>query len=181
MFYTLPRFGLSFFVLLFFLWNNFCSKHSILLYSIAVLSTPSFYMVWCMQCHRKRHNTPSATVHSRLFKTSVTLQWGHNWRDGVSNHQPHRFFYSTVYSGIDQRQHQSSASPAFVRGIHRGPVNSPHKWPERGKFFHLTTSLWCSYAIDFVVIKGIRSGFLCIVKISGTQGCSLIGDQRTTS
>ena len=35
--------------------------------------------------------------------------------------------YSTVYSGADQRKHQSSASLAFVRGIHRWPVNSPHK------------------------------------------------------
>ena len=35
--------------------------------------------------------------------------------------------YSTVCSGSDQRKHQSSASLAFVRGIHRGPVNSPHK------------------------------------------------------
>ena len=37
--------------------------------------------------------------------------------------------YSTVYSDTDQRKHQSSASLAFVRGIHRSPVNSPHKWP----------------------------------------------------
>ena len=28
--------------------------------------------------------------------------------------------YSSVYSGADQRKHQSSASLAFVRGIHRG-------------------------------------------------------------
>ena len=35
--------------------------------------------------------------------------------------------YSTVYSDADQRKHQSSASLAFVRGIHRGRVNSPHK------------------------------------------------------
>ena len=34
--------------------------------------------------------------------------------------------YSAFYSGADQRKHQSSASLAFVRGIHRGPVNSPH-------------------------------------------------------
>ena len=27
--------------------------------------------------------------------------------------------YSIVYSGVDQRKHQSSASLAFVRGIHR--------------------------------------------------------------
>ena len=31
-------------------------------------------------------------------------------------------FYSTVYSGTDQRKHQSSASLAFVWGIHRCPA-----------------------------------------------------------
>ena len=35
--------------------------------------------------------------------------------------------YSTVYSDADQRKHQSSASLVFVRGIHRWPVNSPHR------------------------------------------------------
>ena len=43
--------------------------------------------------------------------------------------------YSTVYSDADQRKHQSSASLAFVRGIHRGPVNSQHKWPVTRKMF----------------------------------------------
>ena len=32
--------------------------------------------------------------------------------------------FSTVYLDTDQRKHQSSASLAFVRGIHRRPVNS---------------------------------------------------------
>ena len=43
--------------------------------------------------------------------------------------------YSPVYSGADQSKHQSSASLAFVWGIHRGPVNSPHKWPVTRKMF----------------------------------------------
>ena len=43
--------------------------------------------------------------------------------------------YSTVYSDADQRRHQSSASLAFVWGIHRGLVNSPHKWPVTRKMF----------------------------------------------
>ena len=38
--------------------------------------------------------------------------------------------YSTVYSGADQRTHQSSASLAY----------SPHKWPVTRKCFHLITS-----------------------------------------
>ena len=37
--------------------------------------------------------------------------------------------YSTVHSDADQRKHKSSVSLAFVRGIHRWPVNSPHKGP----------------------------------------------------
>ena len=43
--------------------------------------------------------------------------------------------YSTVYSGADQRKHQSFATLAFVRGIHRWPGNSPHKWPVTRKMF----------------------------------------------
>ena len=51
--------------------------------------------------------------------------------------------YSTVYSDADQRKHQSSASLAFVRGIHRGPVNSQHKRPVTRKMF----------AFDDVIMK----------------------------
>ena len=43
--------------------------------------------------------------------------------------------YSTVCWGTYQRKHQSSASLAFVRGIHRWSVNSPHKWPVTRKMF----------------------------------------------
>ena len=43
--------------------------------------------------------------------------------------------YSVDYSGADQRKYQSSASLAFVLGIHRWPVNSPDKWPVTQKMF----------------------------------------------
>ena len=43
--------------------------------------------------------------------------------------------YSIVYSVADQRKHQSPASLAFVQGIHRWPVNSPHKGPATWKMF----------------------------------------------
>ena len=51
--------------------------------------------------------------------------------------------YSTLYSGADQRKHQSSVSLAFVRGIPWWPVNSPHKWPVTRKMF----------PFDVVIIK----------------------------
>ena len=45
------------------------------------------------------------------------------------------FVYLTVCSCSDQRKHQSSASLAFVKRIHRWPVNSPHKGPVTRKMF----------------------------------------------
>ena len=42
---------------------------------------------------------------------------------------------STVCSCADQRKHQSYALLAFVRGIHRWPVNSPRTGPVTRKMF----------------------------------------------
>ena len=42
--------------------------------------------------------------------------------------------YSTVYTGADQRKHQSPASLAFVRRIHQSPVNSPQRTSKAKKF-----------------------------------------------
>ena len=39
------------------------------------------------------------------------------------------FVYTTVYSGADNKKHQSFASLAYLRGFQRWPVNSPHKGP----------------------------------------------------
>ena len=46
-----------------------------------------------------------------------------------------KIVYSTVYSGANQRKYQISASLAFVWGIHRSPVNSPHRGPVTRKMF----------------------------------------------
>ena len=48
--------------------------------------------------------------------------------------------YSTVYSDADQRKHQSSASLAFVWGIHRDRWIPRTEGQLRGKCFHLMTS-----------------------------------------
>ena len=72
-----------------------------------------------------------------------TLQWRHNERDGVPNHQPCDCLLNRLLNpDADQRKHVSSASLVFVRKIHRWPMNSPHKWPGTRKCFHLMTSAW---------------------------------------
>ena len=50
---------------------------------------------------------------------------------------------SGVCSGSDQRKHQSPASLAFVRGIHRWSVDSPHKWPVTRKMFPFHDVIVC--------------------------------------
>ena len=60
--------------------------------------------------------------------------YSHNERDSVPNHRL-LDFCTTVCSGEDQRTQQSSTSLAFVRGILRWPMNSPHKWPVKQKMF----------------------------------------------
>ena len=52
--------------------------------------------------------------------------------------------YWNVYSDADQRKHQSSASLAFVWGIHRGTLNSPHKWPVTRKMFPFHDVIKCN-------------------------------------
>ena len=71
--------------------------------------------------------------------------------------------YSTIYSGADQSEHQSSASLAFVWGIHRGPVNSPHKWPVTRKIFPFDDVImhgtwWCHQMETFSTLQALCVG-----------------------
>ena len=54
---------------------------------------------------------------------------------------------STVGSGADQRNHQSPASLAFVRLIHRWPMNPPHKGPVTRETF----------SFDDVIMKRVHA------------------------
>ena len=84
--------------------------------------------------------------------------------------------YSAVYSGVDQRKHQSSASLAFVRGIQRWPVNSPHKWPVTRKMFPFDDVIMSfqklgPYRSDFGVISlCMLSAFAFVTVMSHNHG-----------
>ena len=64
--------------------------------------------------------------------------------------------YSTVYSDADQRKHQSSASLAFVWGIHRDRWIPRKKGQLRGKCFHLMTS--SCHTIDCLHLHSAPTG-----------------------
>ena len=88
------------------------------------------------------------------------------------------FVYSIVCSGSDQVQYQSSASLAFVRGIQRWPVNSPHKRPVTQKMFPCddVIMLFHHQDTDDLVLKQccrIRTGLSSVGVISHRSGMSL--------
>ena len=87
--------------------------------------------------------------------------------------------YSIVYSGVNQRKHQSSASLAFVREIHRGPVNFPHKWPVTRKMFDvIMRSNFCLVGYD----RAIQDRLVDIhMRFSQTLGMGLPGRLPTVS
>ena len=92
------------------------------------------WMVHEMQiCYRSQSHAVTidgSTI--RIFvRNGITLHWRHHRGNSVQIYQPHL----TVYIGAYQRKHQSSASLAFMQGIHRWPVNSPHNGPVTRKMF----------------------------------------------
>ena len=100
------------------------------------------------------------SVRKYYFVSKLRLQSGHAWwrhtyifqnSDVIMGPKASQItsltiVYSIVYSGADQRKHQSSASVAFVQGIHRWPLNSPHKGPVTRKMF----PIWWRHHISLV-------------------------------
>ena len=78
-----------------------------------------------------RHEKLSAFT-GPLWRES--LRWRHNGRDSVSNHQPHDCSLNRLFRRRSKKTSKLRVL-VFVRGIHRGPGNSPHKGPVTRKMF----------------------------------------------
>ena len=82
--------------------------------------------------------------------------------------------YPIVYSGTDKRKHQSSASLAFVRGIHRRPVNSPHKWPITRKMVPFDDVIMIHWAMSCRC--GITDNISCCQKMLNTEHIAITSE-----
>ena len=100
-------------------------------------------------CVSKPHTRPMTNTLRKIHYTDVIM-------DAIASQITSlTIVYSTFYLGADQRKHQSSASLAFVRGIRRGLVNSPHKWPVTRKMFPFDDVIVCKnipirYRVDIL-------------------------------
>ena len=84
---------------------------------------------WCSRCNR-----------NKLDSISRHCSWIAHYNDVImsimeSQITSRTIVCSNIYSGPDQRKHQSSAALTFVRGIQRGLVTSPHTGTVTRKMF----------------------------------------------
>ena len=79
----------------------------------------------------------------RIAISNMSILWCHNERNSVSNHRRLRLFTQPLVQTQVKEKHQSSAALAFLRGIHRWPVNSPHKGPVTRKMFPFDDVITC--------------------------------------
>ena len=136
----------------------------------------TFFTIWKQQFVKFSNGTSSITasafinvdqlIYTAIIAMALRVFWacslvgpGHNSDvmsamasqiTGVS------IVYSTVCSDADQRKHQISASLAFVRGIHRSPVNSPHKEPVTRKMFPFNDVIMRDAAVILIQYMIIR-------------------------
>ena len=99
--------------------------------------------------HDVYQNILSIHIYAHVIKCfHQTLQWSQMTKM-ASQITSLAVVYSIVYSDADQRKHQSSASLAFVWGIHWDRWIPRTKGQLRGKCFHLMTSSW-SHSRSFI-------------------------------
>ena len=84
-------------------------------------------------------------IHSDINGRSCALQWCHDERDGVSNHQPHDCLLNRLFRRRSKEASKLRVTGLF-RGIHRWPVNSPHKGPVARKMFPFDDVIMKNYA-----------------------------------
>ena len=64
----------------------------------------------------------------------ITLQWRHNEHSGVSNYHPYDCLLNRLFRHRWKKTSKLRVT-GLLRGIHRWPMNSPHKWPVTRKMF----------------------------------------------
>ena len=94
------------------------------------------------------------------------LRWRHNGNVGVSNHQPHHCLLNRLF-GCRSKKTSKLRVTGLCAGNHRGPVNSPHKWPVTRKLFPFDDVIMpCVYLVECTAFHFVFSFFfvICMVR-----------------
>ena len=89
---------------------------------------------------------------------NITLQWRHNERNGVSNHQPHDCLLNRLFGCRSKK-----TSKFRVTGLcDRWPVNSPHKRPVTRKIFPFDDAIMKCWLISITMVKSMWTSTACL-------------------
>ena len=109
---------------------------------------------WCVSwfCPRwwESHNIHYIPQNMRMHHNDVTLSI---MASRITDN-------STVCLGLHKRKHQSMCYRPFVRGIHRWPMDSPHKGPVTRKAF-----LWYDVIMGLVLFGCVITSYRAIKRI----------------
>ena len=92
---------------------------------------------------------------------SHTCGWAMGW--GISNHQPHDCLLNHLF-GRRSKKTSKLRVTGLCAGIHRGPVNSPHKWPVTRKMLPFDDVIMCIYE-NWLYYKGTLRYIAFLTKI----------------
>ena len=121
---------------------------------------------WAIEDQTKNLNSIARPNDGRVFSP---LQWRHNGRDSVYNHQPHDCLLNRLFRRRSKKTSKLRVTGLCV-GIHRGPMNSQHKWPVTRKTFPFDdvimpldpTAGWLSYLVLAIYIHTYKYVHVCV-------------------
>ena len=117
---------------------------------------------WCCIYNSQQSWVPNRDMGTQEY--ALTLQWRHNERDGVSNHQPHDCLLNRVF-----KHRSKKTSNLRATGLCEGnsPVTGefPHKWPATWKMLPFDDVImpmipwilfWCIVMASLIVPKPLH-------------------------
>ena len=86
---------------------------------------------------------------------SGPLEWRHNGRDCVSNHQPRDGLLNRLFR-LRSKKTSKLRVTGLCAGNSPGPVNSPHKWPVTRKMFPFNDVIIPCYNVTMTLKRSPR-------------------------
>ena len=92
----------------------------------------------------------------------VSIQWRHNERDSVSNRRRLDYLLIRLFRRRSNKKIKAPRHWPFVRGIHRWPLNFPHKGPVTRRMFPFGD-------VIMYIQKGLRFGSISLYGDAGPR------------
>ena len=178
----------------YFPWDYYCT--SVHINSLEIIWTILIYInnETLIEIKTSMENLWQRTINDLILSNTYwcsfpnALQWRYNERDGGSNHQPH----DCLLNSFSRRRSKKTSKlrvTGLCAGIHRGPMNYPHKGPVTWKMFPfddvIMGSAWSGVAesaarrVVLLQLLSIHGGAVGIKDLDVMLLCSKHGITRT--